>query len=88
MDIEQIRHELDCIDNELLRLFEQRMALAEKVGQYKKEYSLPVIDKEREAQVLKRMSASVNPKLAEYIKPLFISLFEVSKAYQNKIIST
>ena len=34
-DLQQYRHEIDRIDNEIVRLFEERMEVCEKVARYK-----------------------------------------------------
>ena len=44
----KLRDEIDVIDDEIVRLFEQRMAVAEKVAAYKRGVGKPVLDKERE----------------------------------------
>ncbi len=40
MDINEIRREIDRLDNELLRIFNQRAELALKIGEIKKELGL------------------------------------------------
>lgn len=55
MDIEHWRNEIDALDQELLRLLNQRARLAIKVGSLKKAANLPFCDPERERQVLGRL---------------------------------
>ena len=52
-EIDNYRLEIDRIDKELLRLFEQRMEVSEKIGQYKKTHDLPETDPKREEEILK-----------------------------------
>ena len=47
MGIEDWRAEIDAIDNELLRLINQRARLAMKVGSLKKSAGLPLSDPDR-----------------------------------------
>ena len=82
MNIDELRQEIDDIDDKLLELFERRMDIAKKIGQYKKERSLPVKDRERERNILHRLCEKAQPELAEYVKTLFLSLFEMSGNYQ------
>ena len=42
MNLEELRLEIDKIDDQLIKLFEQRMDIAAKIGAYKKENGLPV----------------------------------------------
>ena len=83
MNIDELRREIDAIDDKLLELFRQRMALAKEIGQHKKENSLPVKDAEREREIISRLCEKAPPELAEYVKTLFVSLFEMSGDYQE-----
>ena len=83
MSIDELRQEIDLIDEKLLELFQQRMAIAKEIGQYKKEKSLPVKDSEREREILSKLCEKAQPELVEYVKALFTSLFEMSGNYQK-----
>lgn len=50
MDLLQIRDQIDKIDKELLRLFEERMAICEDVAREKIKIGKEVFDAEREKQ--------------------------------------
>lgn len=60
MDIDTIRKEIDRLDNELLRIFNRRAALALGIGEIKKGLDLPIYDPTREKKIFERMKAS-NP---------------------------
>ena len=47
-ELDNYRVEIDEIDKELVELIDKRMRVAEKVGSYKKENNLPVLDLARE----------------------------------------
>ena len=51
-ELKQYRDQIDIIDRQLADLFQQRMDVVDKVGQYKLERSLPVLDAKREQEVL------------------------------------
>jgi len=55
LDIDTIRKEINRLDNDLLRLFNQRAALALKIGERKKELNLPIYDPSREKLIFARM---------------------------------
>jgi len=60
MNIDELRKEIDRLDNELLRIFNDRACLALKIGEIKKELGLPVYDPGREKRIFQRMKES-NP---------------------------
>jgi len=55
MDIDHWRHEIDELDEELLRLLNMRARLAMKVGSLKRSAGLPLRDHEREQFVLRHL---------------------------------
>lgn len=60
MDINDLRIEIDRLDRELLRIFNQRADLALKIGEIKKERQMAVYDPEREKRIFEAMTAA-NP---------------------------
>ena len=50
MDLSQIRTKIDAVDDEIIRLFCQRMALSEEVAAYKKGTGTPIRDAGRERE--------------------------------------
>lgn len=60
MDIDRIRVEIDRLDDELLRIFNERAGLALAIGEIKKDLGLPVYDPEREKRIFRRMQEN-NP---------------------------
>ena len=55
MTIDELRIEIDRLDAQLLRIFNQRAALALQIGELKKEAGLPVFDPAREKNIFRRM---------------------------------
>lgn len=87
MDIEKLRIQIDEIDNEITNLFGKRMEISNLVSQYKKENRLTVIDRSREREILSRVTELVEPELEVYTKTLFQTLFNLSRSYQNMLLS-
>ena len=54
-ELNNYREQIDLIDDDLLKLFNQRAALAKKIGGIKNEQT--VLRPEREAQILQRMTS-------------------------------
>jgi len=60
LTIDDIRREIDRLDSELLRIFNQRAGLALKIGEIKKDLNLPIYDPTREKKIFAKMKAE-NP---------------------------
>ena len=84
MKLEQLRQQIDQIDDELVALFVQRMEIAVQIADYKKEHNLPIFVPTREQEKLEDVAAKAGPELAEYTRCLYATLFELSRVYQNK----
>ena len=50
--LDDLRAEIDCIDDEIISVTSKRITIAKQIADYKKHNGLPVIDKTRENQVL------------------------------------
>lgn len=87
MDLKELRRDIDKIDGELVRLFEQRMRIAEQVAAYKQENKLPVFDPQREREKLHSISSALPQDLQEYGYSLYSLIFELSRSSQNRIIN-
>ncbi|HET6420329.1 MAG TPA: chorismate mutase [Geobacteraceae bacterium] len=60
MTIDEIRCAIDGLDDQLLKIFNQRATLALKIGEIKKTSGLAIYDPEREKKIFRRMK-SENP---------------------------
>ena len=84
-ELELLRKQIDEIDNELCKLFENRMEVAKKIGEYKKLHNLNILDASREEIVLEKAKHRIkNKNLEEYYLLLVQKLMELSKKYQNE----
>ncbi|NLX93346.1 MAG: bifunctional chorismate mutase/prephenate dehydratase [Clostridiales bacterium] len=86
MNIETLRAQIDKIDDELTRIFTDRMKISQLVSEYKKDNKLMVLDRSREREILTRVTAEAAPELEVYIKTLFQTLFSLSRSYQNALL--
>ena len=85
MDILELRNEIDKIDSELIPLLLKRMSISEKVAQYKVERGIPVLNEEREQEILNNVAAKCGEQ-GETIKTVFSATMDASRALQHKII--
>ena len=86
MDLKKAREKIDLTDNQIVKLFEERMQTVLEVANYKKDNNLPVYNGDREREIINRLTNSASPELALYVKVLFGTLFDVSRAYQARKI--
>ncbi len=84
MDIQELRQEIDQIDDALVRLFVQRMDVAARIADYKKENDLPILVPSREREKLQDVAVKAGPEMANYTRVLYSMLFELSRSYQSK----
>ncbi len=87
MNLEECREKIDPIDDQLADLFKERMYLATDVARYKKENGLNVLNREREREILDRMTEKNGDELAIYTKVFFNTLFDLSRSAQVKLIA-
>ena len=84
MDLNELRNEINQIDDEILRLFLRRMEVAGQVADYKRENNLPIYQPQREREILKKVADQAGPEQGGYARVLFSMLMELSKSAQNK----
>ncbi|MBO5421040.1 MAG: chorismate mutase [Clostridia bacterium] len=85
MNINDLRNEIDAIDDELVRLFEKRMNTAAAIADYKRANGLAVSDRGRERQVINKVTAKVAPEFSDYTKVLYQTIFDLSCSYQRSL---
>lgn len=88
MNLDELRLEIDKIDDQLIKLFADRMEVAAKIGQFKKENGLPVLNSQREREKLNDVASKSKPEMKSYVRVLYSLLFELSRSYQHKIFDT
>lgn len=82
-DLQEIRPEIDRIDKELVRMFEERMKLCEEVAEFKVNTGKKVFDPEREEEKLKTLCAMADTEFNEQcIGELFTQMMCMSRKLQ------
>ena len=80
LDLGKIRDEIDATDDEIVRLFQHRMALTAEVAQYKIETGKAVFDAERERQKLEKLTGEgTNAFNTKGIQELFQQIMSISR---------
>ena len=84
MGLDELRNEIDMIDEQLVKLFCQRMEVSARVADYKKENDMPILVPARERQVLAGVAEKAGEEMGDYARVLYSMLFELSRSYQSK----
>ena len=87
MELNDLRTEIDQIDDQLVQLFAQRMEVSARIADYKKQNNMPIYVPAREREKLLAVSQQVAPELANHTRVLYSLLFELSRSYQSQCSS-
>ena len=85
-NLEQTRREIDRIDEGLVKLFLERLAVSRDVAMAKLETGGSVSDPAREREILTRVSEAAGPENENAARLFFTTLFAISKARQRGIL--
>lgn len=83
--LDELRSEIDSIDRELLPLFLRRMELSSEVADYKRSVGKPVLDSEREKQVLDSKMQLLDDKTKQNeVYEFYAAIMSISRERQTK----
>ncbi len=87
-ELKQMRNEIDEIDDQMVELFQRRMAISKRVAEYKLEHKQPVQDKNREADKLDRLGALADNNFNKHgILELYRQLMAMSRKLQYRLLA-
>ncbi len=85
--MKEYRQRIDEIDDEMQKLFIERMKVVKQIAFEKKAKGLEVLNKERETEILTRLSEQLeDPILSGLYQKFIINTMELSKLYQEFIM--
>ena len=82
MDIQEMRSRIDRVDDEIVRLYGERMELTREIGRFKRENGIPVLDTERERELLNRVGEKAGEENENGVRALFGFLMAQSRTGQ------
>ena len=87
--LEGFRSEIDRYDDELMRVLESRMKVAEQIGECKKENNVTILQSGRWDDIVEKSIAIANKKglSVEFIKKIFSAIHQESINKQTKIMN-
>ncbi len=84
MKLNELRNEIDEIDQSMIELFKRRMAVSKQIGKIKHELGLPIFDPIREEIIIEKRQIQLNnEELWPYYRSFLLKLIEISKEYQH-----
>ena len=85
--LDDLRNEINIIDKKMAELFEQRMDIVKNVAEYKINNSIPVVDSNRENEVINNnLDCIKNTELKNYYVNFIKNNINISKQYQNSLL--
>ncbi|HEY5561005.1 MAG TPA: chorismate mutase [Clostridiaceae bacterium] len=86
-NLEELRDNIDKVDNSLMELFHKRMEMVKKVALYKMENGIAILNEKREEEVIKKnLSLLKVPEIEEYAQEFLEQLMRVSREFQLSLI--
>ena len=87
--LEDLRHEIDKYDDKLMDIFEHRMAVARKIGEYKKQNNITILQTSRWDELLRdKIDQAAKKGLGEeFIVKVFRAIHEESINHQTKVMN-
>jgi chorismate mutase len=88
--LEKLREQINHIDDELMQLIGQRMKIADKIGEYKKNNSITILQTNRWNEILERAFAKgeLLGLSKEFITKYFDAVHMESINHQNKVMNS
>jgi chorismate mutase len=87
-DLQRLRQEIDDLDNEILRLLNQRMLLVQEVASFKSKAGKDTMDLNREQAIFRRL-ASQNQGPLDWgaVKKIFGEILAASRDIQSRLVT-
>jgi chorismate mutase len=84
-ELARCREQIERIDNQIISLLAERLALGKRTGELKRAAGLPILDPTREAAVIRRVAASARDAglPSEPIREVFWQIVGMSRREQE-----
>lgn len=85
--LEELRKQIDTLDDEIAKLYLERQSVVKKIGEEKARNRTAVADPSREKQIIARVTKSADDEQKIYLKRVFETIMETSRAYQRRLVA-
>ena len=82
MNLDKARSQINGINDEMLKLFLERMELSSHVAKAKAQMGKAIFDAKRERDILDKITAQAGPDMDIYARRFFENLFSLSRTFQ------
>ncbi len=82
-DLNELRVNIDRINNSILELLKERFEYVKKVGEYKKANNQEIYVKSREDAIIAELTSKKENIPAESVKRIFLTIMEESRNYEK-----
>ena len=86
MTLDELRSEIDSVDDGLKKLFLSRMEIASKIAAIKAENGDEIYKPEREKAVVERLTEDVDDSLKQEYADFVSNVIRISREYQIKLV--
>ena len=87
LDLQEMRKEIDVIDDQIVKLFEKRMSIAEDVAKFKIETQKPVFDRTREQEKLETLGQKTHSAFnCCGVQELYQHIMSISRKRQYQLL--
>ena len=88
-DLQQLRKQIDALDNQLMELLAKRMQVCREIGNYKREHNMTVLQASRYNEILEKrgVQGSLTGMSPEFVAKVFENIHEESVRQQIEIVN-
>ncbi len=85
--LDELRKEIDDIDQEILKILVRRVDIVKQIGELKNEQNLPIVDEVRKEKVLESITerAKLFHLSEDFVKKLFQEIHDHAVELQKKV---
>lgn len=84
-ELNQARQEINRINQQLVKLLEQRFTAVTKVNNYKVAHQLPILDQQREQSILNKVTTETSDPATPFIAAIFQDIMKQSRQYEQAL---
>lgn len=85
--LEELRKQIDEIDDKIAALYLERQSVVKTIGEEKARANAAIVDPSREKKIIARVTKNADDVQKIYLKRVFETIMETSRAYQRSLVA-